>query len=158
MKNDIHLWEGLMDVMFWVWLGIIVVTTVLEFATMDTTSIWFTAGALIPFILSAVGGISWIIQVVLFVALSCLFIVLLRPLAKKYLLKGVNHKTNTEAYIGKQYKLLTGYDGEELGSVKINGVVWGVVSKTPLDKDTLVKVIEIDGNKLVVEKVNKEGK
>ena len=146
-----------MDVMFWVWLGVIVVTAVLEFATMDTTSIWFTAGALIPFILSAIGGISWIIQVVLFVALSCLFIVLLRPLAKKYLLKGVNHKTNTEAYIGQEYKLLSSYDGENLGTIKINGVVWNAISKEPIEKDTRVKVVQIDGNKLVVEKVDKEG-
>ncbi len=146
-----------MDVMFWVWLGIIVVTAILEFATMDTTSIWFTAGAFIPFILSAIGGISWIIQVVLFVALSCLFIVLLRPLAKKYLLKGLNHKTNAEAFIGRQYKLLTAYDGENLGSIKINGVVWSAVANEPLEKDTQVKVVKIDGNKLVVEKVEKEG-
>lgn len=145
-----------MDVMFWVWLGVIVITAVLEFATMDTTSIWFTAGALIPFILSAIGGISWIIQVVLFVALSCLFIVLLRPLAKKYLLKGVNHKTNAEAYIGKEYKLLSSYDGENLGTIKINGVVWNAISKDPIEKDTIVKVVQIDGNKLVVEKIDRE--
>ncbi len=148
-----------MDFMFWVWLGIVVVTAIVEFATMDLTSIWFTAGAVIPFILSAIGGISWIIQVVIFVVLSAVFIILLRPLAKKYLLRNANEKTNTDSYIGREFKMLTGCDFENNGSVKINGVVWSAVSESGemIEKDCIVKVKKVDGNKLVVEKVMKEG-
>lgn len=147
-----------MDFMFWVWLGIIVVSAVIEFITMDMTSIWFTAGAALPFILSAIGGIHWAIQVAIFVVLTCVFIFALRPLAKKYLLRNANTRTNTEALIGKECRLLTGCDFENLGSLKINGVVWSVKAQNDekLEKNEIVKIVEIDGNKLVVKQVNKE--
>lgn len=148
-----------MDFMFWVWLAVVVVTAVVEFATMDLASIWFTAGAVIPFILSAIGGIHWAIQIVIFVVLSTLFIFLLRPLAKKYLLRNVNEKTNLDSYIGKELTMLTACDFENNGSVKINGVVWSAVSESgeAIEKDSIVKIKKVDGNKLVVEKVIKEG-
>ena len=38
-----------MDTMFWVWLGVIAVTAIIEFITCDLTSIWFTCGAVIPY-------------------------------------------------------------------------------------------------------------
>lgn len=48
-----------MEVMFWVWLGVFVLSLVIEFITFDLISIWFSAGAIIPFIMSAIGGVSF---------------------------------------------------------------------------------------------------
>ena len=145
-----------MDFMFWVWLAVVVISAVVEFATMDLTSIWFTAGAIIPFILSAINGIHWAIQVSLFVVLTVLSIIFLRPIAKKCLLKNANSKTNINALIGKQCKMITGCDFENMGSVKINGVVWSAISEDgkPIAKDDIVEIIKVDGNKLVVKHVN----
>ncbi len=149
-----------MDFMFWVWLGIVVVTAIVEFITLDMTSIWFTAGAVIPFILSAIGGVYWVIQVVLFVVLSCLFIFMLRPITKKYLLRNANFKSNTDALIGKQLRMLSGCDFETNGTVKVSGVVWSAIDKDNgvIETDSVVKVVKVDGNKLIVEKVLKEDK
>ncbi len=143
-----------MEVMFWVWLAIIVVSAVIEFITCDLTSIWFTAGAVIPFILSAIGGIHWAIQLSLFVVLTCAFILVLRPLAKKYLLRNANLKTNADALIGKQCKMLEGCDFDGMGSVKVGDVVWSATSedKSEIAKDEIVTVVKIDGNKLIVKK------
>ncbi len=147
-----------MDFMFWVWLGVVVVSAVIEFISMDLTSIWFTAGAVIPFILSAINGIHWAIQVSIFVVLTVVFIFALRPLAKKYLLRNANEKTNLDAIIGKQYRLLSPCDKENPGSVKINGVVWSATEENgkQIEKDQFVEVVKVNGNKLVVKQAQKE--
>ena len=56
-----------MNAMFWVWLSIIIITAGLEFATMEVVSIWFTIGAIIPFILAATDATGWEIQLLLFI-------------------------------------------------------------------------------------------
>lgn len=145
-----------MDVMFWVWLGIVVCTAIIEFATLDLTSIWFTIGAIVPFILSAVGGVSWEIQVVIFLCISALLIVCLRSVTKKFLLRHATEKTNTDLFIGKELRMLSACDFETQGSVKVNGVVWTAITETgdSIAKDEIVTVVKLDGNKLIVKKAD----
>ena len=71
-----------MDLMFWIWLGVIIVTAIIEFATMEIVSIWFTFGALIPLILSVTKAVSWEIQIIVFVLVSAILIVSLRSVTK----------------------------------------------------------------------------
>ena len=47
-----------METMFWVWLAVIVVSVIIELITFELVSIWFSAGAVIPFILAGIGGID----------------------------------------------------------------------------------------------------
>ena len=47
-----------MEVMFWVWLGVIVVSAIAEAASMELVSVWFIVGAIPPFIMSAFIGRS----------------------------------------------------------------------------------------------------
>ena len=48
---------------------------------------------------------------------------------------------------------------ESAGEVVVNGVVWRAVSvdKSEIEEKSKVKVVKVDGNKLVVEKIEKEG-
>ena len=55
-----------METTFWIWLAIIVVALIIEIVTLDLVSIWFSFGAVVPFILSAIGGIPIEIQIVVF--------------------------------------------------------------------------------------------
>lgn len=148
-----------MEVMFWVWLGVIALTAIVEFISLDLTSIWFTAGAIIPFILAAIGGIRWEIQVAVFVVVSAALIISLRKWTRKMLLKNANFKTNVDALIGKKVRMLDRADFETLGSVKIGDVVWSAVADKgeAIEKDKIVEVIKVDGNKLLVKEVT-EGK
>lgn len=143
-----------MDYMFWVWLAVIIVTAVIEFATMDIASIWFTIGAIVPFILAGTKVVSWHWQLVIFIVTSAVLIVALRPATKKWLLKYDNSKTNVESLIGKKFRLLDKTDFETTGSVKVNGVVWSAISidNQPIEKNEIVEVVKIDGNKLIVKK------
>lgn len=147
-----------MDVMFWVWLGVIIVTAIVEFATMEVVSIWFTIGAIIPFILAATGAVNWIWQVVIFVVLSAIMIVCLRSVTKKFLLKNSNEKTNVDSLIGQKVRMLSRTDFETVGSVKINDVVWSAIgfSQQTIEKDEIVTILSVQGNKLVVKKDKEE--
>ncbi len=147
-----------MDYMFWVWLVVIVITTIIEFATMEIVSIWFTLGAVIPFILAGTRAVNWVWQLAIFIALSAVLIILLRPMTKKFLLKGDNENTNTQALVGKKIRLVEAINGETAGALKVNGVVWSAVSADDKDiaKGKLVEVVKIKGNKLIVKEIKQD--
>lgn len=150
---------GCMSVMFWVWLGILVGSAIIELATMEVVSIWFTVGSIIPFILAGcLGNYLWELQVALFIVLSALCIIFLRRLTKKFLLKNANEKTNLDAVIGKKVRLLENTDFETLGAVKLNDVVWTAVSENgeEIKKGQIVEIVSVKGNKLIVKLAEKE--
>ena len=149
-----------MDAMFYVWIGIIVVSAVIEFITLDMTSIWFTAGAIPSLIMSIVGGVRWEIQLAVFFVLSVVLILSLRKVTKKFLLRNAKEKTNLDALVGKTYKMLTRADDDEVGTIKVNGVVWNAVSNDgkAIEVGQQVKIVKVDGSKFIVEKVVKEEK
>lgn len=147
-----------MDFMFYVWIGVIVVSAVIEFITLDMTSIWFTAGAIPSLIMSIIGGVRWEIQLAVFFVLSIVLILSLRKVTKKFLLRNAKEKTNLDALVGKKFKMLTRCDDDEVGTIKVNGVVWNAV---PNDGKTIevgeqVKIVRVDGSKFVVEKITEQ--
>ena len=108
-----------MEVTFWVWLAIIVVSVIVEIATLDLVSVWFAVGSIVPFILSAIGGIAIEIQISVFVVVTAVLIIFLRKYAQKLLFKNMNDKTNLDMQIGKIYRLLEDADFEKNGLIKI---------------------------------------
>ena len=149
-----------MDIMFWVWLGVIVVTFIVECSTMELMSIWFTIGAIIPFILAGTNAVGWEIQLVIFVVVSAILIATLRRVAKKWLLRNTS-KDKLNTYIGNHVKMLDDLDGEDVGHVKINGVVWTAISENgeKIKEGQLCESVKISGNKVSVKKIkNKEKK
>ncbi len=147
-----------MEFMFWVWLGVIAVTLIIEIITLDLVSIWFSIGGIIPFILSAIGGIAIEIQIAVFVVVSALLIIFIRKYAQRLLFKNMNLKTNVDALIGKRCKLIDPVELEKNGSAKINGIVWSVSTEdsTEIKSGALVEVIEVSGNKLIVKEIQSE--
>ena len=141
-----------MDVMFWVWLGFIVATVVLELATMELVSVWFAFGAIVPFILSIFKGIPIWVGVVAFVVVSAILVVFVRKYAQSWLTKNSESKTNLEALRGRKSRLLESITEDDDGAVKFNGIVWSAISvdDEPIEKGNFVEVVKIKGNKLVV--------
>lgn len=144
-----------MEVMFWVWLAIIAISLIIEIITLDLVSVWFACGAIIPFILAAIGGIYVEIQISVFVVVTALLFIFVRKYAQKLLFKNMDTKTNVDSLVGKQFRLLEDTDFEKLGSIKINDVVWTAISidGSEIKKNSLVEVVKIDGNKLIVKAV-----
>ena len=106
-----------MNAMFWAWLIVIIITAVMEFVTMEVVSIWFTLGAIVPFILSAVDVVGWEWQLLIFIVVSAVLVLSLRNVTKKWLLKNSNEKTNLDVIIGKQYRMLTKTDFENMAYI-----------------------------------------
>lgn len=141
-----------MTTMMWVWLGVMIITLLLELCTMELVSIWFTFGAILPFILEVAIGLAIEWQLVIFIVLSALFIACLRKITKKFLLRNSEGKTNLESIIGKKYKLIEPITENSNGAIKINGVVWTAVCENSESKQTgeMVEVVKISGNKIIV--------
>lgn len=145
-----------MDVMFWVWLAVIIVTIVVEAFTMEIISIWFTVGAIPSFILAGFDVLGWELQLVIFIVLSAVLILSLRKITKNFLLKNSNAKTNLASIIGTRVRMIEMTDFDSVGTVKINGVTWsavGVKGET-IESGAVVEIVKIAGNKLFVKAVD----
>lgn len=138
----------------YIWLAVIVFSVLIELATTELVSIWFVAGGIVALVLAAC-GLSWYIHLPVFIAVSLIFLICFRKIAMKSLQKK-DTKTNAEAVIGKEFTLLTSVTPNTPGTIKVNGVIWNVVTKNDMEevkKGVLVKVKEIKGNKYIVEVV-----
>lgn len=137
----------------WVWVAVIVATLIIEFTTMEITSIWFSIGGLIALVLAAF-NISAEIQVIIFILVSSVLLLSLRRWTKNKLLNSSNEPTNLDLLKKEKVKLLSPITTTEKGTVKFNGVTWNVISEDnePIEQDTFVQVVKIKGNTLIVKK------
>ena len=141
----------------YIWLIVVAVSLIVEFSTMELVSIWCAIAGLITMI--SAFFLPEIVQIIIFFTLSIGLLIGFRKIALKYLLKNNKFKSNSDNLIGKSCKLLTDINEDNAGgSVKINDVVWTAVSASnePIEKNKKVKIIEIKGNKLVVEEIKEE--
>ena len=145
-----------MDFQFWHMAFIILV--VMEFLTMGLTTIWFAIGALTAFFASLFGASFWI-QIILFLVVSLVVLIVYRPLAVKYV-NAKRTKTNVDDLVGKEAKVTEKIDNlNQTGRVVLNGMDWSARTTIggTIDVDTIVKVVEVKGVKLIVEPVISEG-
>ena len=136
----------------WIWLGVIVLSIILELATFQLISIWFACGGLISLILCAV-NVPFTYQIIVFIVISGVLLISLRKWSIK-LLNKTPGKTNMELLIGTLQVLLTDIKKGTGGTVKINGVVWNVMPEKNINlkAGSYVVIKEIKGNTLIVEK------
>ena len=139
-----------------VWLIIAVAFGIAELMTISLTLVWFSIGALILMVLSTFIE-SIIIQIVLFAAIS---ITLLVIFTKYFVDKDKSFKYNTNLQ-GIEQK--TGVVKEEIppystGIVTLTGEDWTAISEDneKIEVGQLVKVMRIEGVKLVVKPVDNE--
>ncbi len=149
-----------MSTMFWIWLAIMVVTVILEIITTDLVSIWFAFGSIVPLILSAFDVLNPVWQTTIFVVISTILIASLRRVTLKLMFKNNNSKTNIAALIGEKHRLLEATNFETLGKIKIKDIDWSVVGENQqtIEKDTVVEIVRIEGNKLVVKPATEDKK
>lgn len=142
--------------MLWVyiWLGVIVLSVIIECVTFDLASVWFIGGGIVALILAAC-KVPYVWQIVVFVVVSAVLLATCRrPLLK--LLGKNTAKTNADAIIGKEYSLLTPISFGVMGSLKVNGVEWSAVPENDTDEiaaGKVVRVVDIKGNKLIVKEI-----
>ncbi|MBO5154333.1 MAG: NfeD family protein [Eubacterium sp.] len=138
-----------------IWMALVIIFLVVELVTVGLTTIWLAGGALVAFILAAVGADFWI-QLVAFFVVSFVLIFFTRPIAVKYF-NPRRTRTNSEELIGEIIKVTRRIDNRSAeGTALAKGLEWSaraVSDDMIIEKDTLVKVIRIEGVKLIVEPV-----
>lgn len=141
-----------------IWFGLFIILIIAELLTVGLTTIWFAAGCLAALAANLLGA-GPVIQVIVFLAVSCILLIFTRPLAMKYL-NQKREKTNYEAQIGKTVHITEKVDNlAQTGRGMIDGQEWTVRSgnsKETFEKGALATVTAISGVKLIVEKYKED--
>lgn len=137
--------------MNWIfWLVLVIVLSFVEIATVSLVSIWFVASGIVAMILSFFIEDTAIITTI-FILLGIFLLVISRPIVNKLRSKD-NEKTNLDCIIGETAIVTEDIKKNVVGEVKVDGKRWSAVSKEKCLKGDTVKVLKIDGVKLIVEK------
>lgn len=144
-------------VMKLIWTGLLIAFTIGEGVTVGLTAIWFAAGSLAALICALLGGPLWL-QIALFIVISALCLLAIRPLAHKYFNSKVE-PTNADRILGSEAMVTEDINNlQATGAVRIGGITWSARSEndTPIPAGTLVRVLRIEGVKVYVENVKEE--
>lgn len=143
-----------MGILFYVWLMIMVCGIIVEIATTDLTSFWFSIGAFFALILNLFVQDKYIwLQILVFVIITILAIIFLRPLLKRKL-EAPKFSTNVDAMIGKIALVTSDINEFNLGVVKVEGIEWSAFSEgsEKISSGEIVTICEVVGNKLKVKR------
>lgn len=136
--------------MVYFWVSMIILLTIIEVCSVNLTTIWFVASALIALIVSIFCE-SIVVQVGIFVVLGILLLITTKPLLMRFI-KVDKVKTNLDRVIGMKGVVTEKILPLKFGEVKVDGKKWTAFSDEELNEDDVVKILSIDGVKLKVEK------
>ena len=136
--------------MYYFWIGMIIFLSIIEASTAGLVSIWYIASALIALIISLFSK-NFMIQFSVFVLLGTILLLSTRKLLKNKLAVS-NEKTNFDRIIGMRGVVTEDIDDLVVGEVLVDGKKWSAISSTPIKKGEKVKIKEIKGVKLIVER------
>ncbi|MBR5369752.1 MAG: NfeD family protein [Bacilli bacterium] len=135
------------------WFIAFVILLLIELVTVNLVTIWFAIGA-IAAIITTIFTDSILIQSIVFVVVSVIALLITKPLIKKFK-KFEVEPTNSDRVIGKVGDVTKKIDKNKYGEVKVYGNTWTASSKDVIEVGERVKVLSIDGVKLIVEKEKK---
>ena len=147
--------------MYWIiWLCFALVLLAIEFITIDLVAVWFALSSLILVLITAIfPNLQLVWQIVIFIALSATLLVSTRKLVNKLMQKRKDGETNLDLILNHKAIVIEEINNDlSLGAVRINGIVWNArsLNENIISDGALVKVVKIDGNKLIVEKINNQ--
>ena len=140
------------EFMILIWFGVIILAAFIEITTMDLTSVWFSIGAVLSFIL-AILNVALFWQIAAFVVLSTVLLLSVRPLVKNYFRTNIVG-TNADALVGKVATCTKPIRQSERGEVKVDGQYWSAITSEgdTIEEGDKVEILAIEGNKLIVVK------
>ena len=142
--------------MVFVWLGVFIITLIVELCTTELVSIWFAAGSFIAMAASFAPGLPWWGELIIFFGISAICFFLMRPIFKRIMNKKTI-QTNADDLVGKEIVLTKGVSKFSSGTTKINDVIWSVASSQSLKAGDPAIITQIEGNKLIVSKPTEGG-
>ncbi len=136
------------------WLGAIIFFIIFEAITVNLTTIWFALGALCALIVSLITD-SIPIQTITFLIVSIIAVIATRPFVKKFLTTNIE-KTNYDRVLGMEGITTKKITKLDFGEVKVDGKLWTAKANQNIEPNTKIKVLNIDGVKLIVEKIKED--
>ncbi|VYT84583.1 NfeD family protein [Clostridium tertium] len=136
-------------VIFWIIIAAVVIA--IDIITSNFLFVWFAVGALAAMIAELV-GLSFSIQVIIFLVVNLITILIGYPWAKKKFKKVVNRTPlMEETYIGRVMEAEE--DIKDRAKVKVDGIYWTVLNNgEEIKKGEHFKIIGIEGIKLTIKK------
>ena len=138
-----------------IWLGILAVCLIIEAITAGLTTIWFAGGALAAAVAALLGG-NLVTQVILFLVVSLLLLVFTRPLAVKYMNRGLE-KTNVNDLPGRTAVVTEEIDNlAQTGRLRINDIEWTARAEKDnvvIPSGAIVEITEVRGVKVIVKEM-----
>ena len=137
------------------WLIAFILFVVGEAVTVGLVSIWFAVGSLGALLTAALGGGLWL-QIAVFLILSALSLMLLKPLSRKWMAGHKAARTNADRVIGETALVTEEIDNTmATGQVQVDGQIWTARSAhgVVIPAGSRVKVLSIQGVKVMVELV-----
>lgn len=144
--------------MIWIWLGVFIITLTIEAVTQELVSIWFSLGSLVCIVLCLINGITYWVEIIVFVGISIITLLLTRPVVIK-LLKNKIRTTNADDFIGREVRAICSIKFNQMGEIKINDVVYNAVlaeNEKDISEGEFCVIVGIKGNKVVVKPLQKE--
>lgn len=132
------------------WFIIFIVLLIIEIFTVNLVTIWFAIGALAA-IISTYFTDNLIIQISIFIVVSILMLIILKPLTKRFRNKKAV-ATNLDRVIGMEAIVTEEISKNKIGEVRVDGKKWSAVADEKIPVDTVVRVQKIEGVKLIVKK------
>lgn len=132
-----------------VWLLIVIGLAIIELFTVNLVTIWFVASGIIALIL-AILNFSFYIQFAVFVILGIVLLLTTRKSLEKMLNK-TKQKTNLDRVVDMIGIVTEDITPNKSGEVKVDGKRWTAISDKEIAKGCNVRILKIDGVKLVVE-------
>ena len=135
------------------WFLSFIVLLVIELLTVNLVSIWFAVGA-IAAIVCCFFTDSIIVQLAVFLLTSFVALLIMKPILKKVKAFDVT-PTNLDRVVGKIGEVTKMIEPDKYGEVKIFGNLWSAASDSVIAKGEKVRILSIDGVKLIVQKEEK---
>lgn len=134
-----------------VWIVIAAVAIGIDAVTSSFLFVWFGIGGILAIILTLL-NFSFGIQLIVFIASSVALMVIGYPIVKKTIKKTVPvTRRMEEEYIGQTF--ICHKDIKDKATIKFEGIYWTVKNiGEDIKKGDVVKIIGIEGNKLVIKK------
>ena len=133
------------------WLAIIILLGVIELMTVNLVTIWFIASALVTLVLSLF-NVPFIIQFAVFVILGIILLLTTRKTLQKKV-DSFKVKTNLDRVVDKEGIVTEKITKHNSGEVKVDGKRWTAIADKTIQEGKIVKIVEIEGVKLIVEEV-----
>ena len=137
----------------WIWVGVIILSIVLEVVTDQLVAIWFVPGAIVSIILDFCSvDIVW--QVLVFLLLSAVGIIVSQKFLRKFISPVT--KTNIDTIIGEKCVVTEKIDNfSGVGQAKVKGQIWsarGVDEDSVYEVGDILTIVAIEGVKLICKK------